>query len=134
MTVSSGLAFMPMAMTPTYCATKPAIHSYSQSLRYQLKNTKIEVLELLPPNVATELMGTHQAKDPRAMPLAECIAEVMEILEKQPEAKEICVKRVYPLRFSAEQGRAKYGRCLTASTAPWRRVRPSGRRVKRSQF
>ena len=108
MTVSSGLAFMPMAMTPTYCATKAAIHSYSQSLRYQLKNTKIEVLELVPPYVATELMGTHQAKDPRAMPLAEYIAEVMEILETRPEAKEICVKRVYPLRFSAEQGQAKY--------------------------
>jgi uncharacterized oxidoreductase len=42
------------------------------------------------------------------MPLAEYIAEVMEILEKQPQAKEICVKRVYPLRFSAEQGQAKY--------------------------
>ena len=44
--VSSGLAFVPLAITPTYCATKAAIHSYTQSLRYQLKNTPIEVLEL----------------------------------------------------------------------------------------
>jgi uncharacterized oxidoreductase len=108
MTVSSGLAFLPMALTPTYCATKAAIHSYTQSLRYQLKDTAVEVLELVPPYVATELMGTHQANDPRAMPLPEFIVEVMEILQSQPEAKEICVKRVYPLRFATEQGHAKY--------------------------
>jgi uncharacterized oxidoreductase len=108
MTVSSGLAFVPMAMTPTYCATKAAIHSYTQSLRYQLKETKVEVLELVPPYVATELMGAQMAKDPRAMPLDEFITEVMEILKTQPEATEICVKRVYPLRFAEEQGHAKY--------------------------
>jgi uncharacterized oxidoreductase len=108
MNVSSGLAFLPLAMTPTYCATKAAIHSYTQSLRYQLRDTRIEVLELVPPYVATELMGAHQAKDPRAMPLDEFIMEVMEILKTQPEATEICVKRVYPLRFAEEQGHAKY--------------------------
>jgi uncharacterized oxidoreductase len=108
MTVSSGLAFLPLAMTPTYCATKAAIHSYTQSLRYQLKDTAIEVLELIPPYVATELMGSHQAQDPRAMPLGEFIAEVMHILESQPEAVEICVKRVYPLRFAEQHGQAKY--------------------------
>ena len=42
------------------------------------------------------------------MPLAEFTAEVIEILQTQPEAKEICVKRVYPLRFAAEQGQVKY--------------------------
>lgn len=86
------------------------------------------------PYVATELMGTHQAKDPRAMPLAEYIAEVMEILEKQPEAKEICVKRVYPLRYSAERRQAKYEEMFGGFTAPWRRLRLSSRRAKRSQF
>jgi uncharacterized oxidoreductase len=108
MTVSSGLAFLPLAMTPTYCATKAAIHSYTQSLRYQLKDTKIEVLELIPPYVATELMGSQQTQDPRAMPLGEFTAEVMDILKTHPEATEICVKRVYPLRFAAEQGQSKY--------------------------
>jgi uncharacterized oxidoreductase len=49
MTVSSGLAFVPLSMTPTYCATKAAIHSYTQSLRYQLKDTSVQVLELIPP-------------------------------------------------------------------------------------
>lgn len=108
MTVSSGLAFVPMAITPAYSATKAALHSYTQSLRYQLKDTTVEVLELIPPYVATELMGTHQANDPRAMPLDEYITEVMEILKAQPEATEICVKRVYPLRFASEQGHARY--------------------------
>jgi uncharacterized oxidoreductase len=108
MTVTSGLAYVPMAMTPTYCATKAAIHSWTQSLRFQLRKTKIEVLELVPPYVQTELMGERQATDPRAMPLAEFIAEVMEILKTQPEAKEICVKRVHPLRYAAEAGREKY--------------------------
>jgi uncharacterized oxidoreductase len=108
MTVSSGLAFVPFAVTPAYCATKAAIHSYTQSLRYQLKATKVEVIELIPPYVQTTLTGDQQAEDPRAMPLDEYIDEAMSILERQPDAKEICVKKVYPLRFSAEQGQQKY--------------------------
>ena len=108
MTVSSGLAFVPSAMTPTYCATKAAIHSYTQSLRYQLKATKVEVIELIPPYVQTTLMGDQQANDPRAMPLDEFIDEVMSILKSQPDVKEICVQKVYPLRFSAEHGQKKY--------------------------
>ncbi len=108
MTVSSGLAFVPFAMTPTYCATKAAIHSYTQSLRYQLKATNVDVIELIPPYVQTTLMGDQQANDPRAMPLNEFIAEVMSILKTQPDVKEVCVKKVYPLRFAAEQGQEKY--------------------------
>jgi uncharacterized oxidoreductase len=108
MNVSSGLAFVPLTMTPTYCATKAAIHSYTQSLRYQLQSTKVEVIELIPPYVATTLMGDQQAKDPNAMPLNEFISEVMDILHSQPDGKEICVKRVYPLRFAAEGGQEKY--------------------------
>ena len=108
MTVSSGLAFVPLAMTPTYCATKAAIHSYTQSLRYQLQGTKVEVLELIPPYVQTELMGEHQANDPRAMPLKDFIKEVMSILETKPDANEICVEKVKPLRYAAEGGQEKY--------------------------
>jgi uncharacterized oxidoreductase len=108
MTVSSGLAFVPLAMTPTYCATKAAIHSHTQSLRYQLKATKVEVIELIPPYVQTTLMGDQQAEDARAMPLDEFIDEVMSILKSQPDVKEICVQKVYPLRFSAEHGQKKY--------------------------
>ena len=108
MTVTSGLAFTPLAMTPTYCATKAAIHSWTLSLRYQLKGTSVEVLELAPPYVQTELMGAQQASDPRAMPLDEFISEVMEILTTQPDQKEILVKRVYPLRFAGEFNEEKF--------------------------
>jgi uncharacterized oxidoreductase len=101
--VSSGLAFLPLALTPTYCATKAAIHSYTQSLRYQLKATTTEVLELIPPYVATHLMSG--AGDPRAMPLGAFIAEVMEILKTQPTPREICVENVKGLRFAAESGK-----------------------------
>jgi uncharacterized oxidoreductase len=100
MNVSSGLAFVPIAFTPTYCATKAAIHSYTQSLRYQLRGSTTEVLELIPPYVATDLLDG--VSDARAMPLDKFIAEVMEILKSQPAATEICVERVKLLRFAAE--------------------------------
>ena len=103
--VSSGLAFVPLALTPTYCATKAAIHSYTQSLRYQLRGSAIEVLELIPPYVATDLMGG--ASDPRAMPLGKFIAEVMGILKTTPTPAEICVENVKGLRFAAEGGKAE---------------------------
>lgn len=93
-TVTSGLAYMPLAMTPTYCATKAAIHSYTESLRYQLKDTAIQVYELIPPYVRTGLMGDRQASDPNAMGLEEFIAEVMQILTRSPDVKEIAVERV----------------------------------------
>ena len=101
--VSSGLAFLPLALTPTYCATKAAVHSYTLSLRYQLRSTTTEVLELIPPYVATHLM--QGADDPRAMPLGQFIAEVMGILKSQPTPAEIVVNNARGLRFSAESGR-----------------------------
>jgi uncharacterized oxidoreductase len=105
MTVSSGLAFLPLTLNPTYCATKAAIHSYTQSLRYQLRNTNVQVLELIPPYVQTELQGAHQATDPHAMPLSDFITEVMSILTNSPEATEICVERVKPLRQAEASGK-----------------------------
>ena len=53
--VSSGLAFAPLAIMPVYCATKAALHSFSMSLRHQLKDTCIRVVEVVPPMVDTEL-------------------------------------------------------------------------------
>jgi uncharacterized oxidoreductase len=101
MNVSSGLAFVPRVAAPTYCATKAAIHSWTLSLRHQLSG-RVEVLELIPPLVATNLMDG--ANNPRAMPLDKFIAEVMEILKKQPTPAEICVEYVKRLRFAAENG------------------------------
>jgi len=104
LTVSSGLAFVPLAVTPTYSATKAAIHSWSIGLREQLKDTSVEVIEIAPPYVQTELMGAQQAIDPAAMPLADFIAEVMTILETRPDATEVIVERCKPLRYAEATG------------------------------
>ena len=104
MTITSGLAFVPLAMTPTYCATKAAIHSWTQSLRYQMEGTNVEVIELAPPYVQTELLGAHQAEDPRAMPLKDYIAETMHLLETTPDVTEVLVERVKGQRFAERKG------------------------------
>ncbi|AAK78515.1 putative oxidoreductase [Clostridium acetobutylicum] len=60
--VSSGLGFVPMARVPIYCATKAAMHSYTLSLRHQLKDLGIEVIEVVPPAVVSELNSSARAK------------------------------------------------------------------------
>ena len=77
--VTSGLAFIPSALTPTYSATKAALHSYTQSLRYQLRGTAVQVIEIIPPHVQTALQRGRgfDSGDPRAMPLDEYIAETI---------------------------------------------------------
>ncbi len=100
-TVSSGLAFVPLVATPTYSATKAAIHSWSQSLRHQLKDTSVEVIEIAPPAVATDLMPGH-AQNPNSMPLADYIAETMAQFEAG--AAENLTERVKFLRFAEARG------------------------------
>lgn len=102
-TVSSGLAFTPLAATPTYNATKAAIHMLSESIRLQLAGTSVQVVELAPPAVATDLMP-GQRESAFAMPLDEFADEAIGLLESQPEAKEILVDRVKFLRFGEARG------------------------------
>jgi uncharacterized oxidoreductase len=98
---TSGLAFVPRSAYPTYCASKAFLHSWLQSLRFQLRETSVKVLELAPPYVQTELSGPHQAVDPHVMPLADYIVEVMQILSNPilPQ-DEILVDRVKALRWA----------------------------------
>ena len=84
MTLSGGVAFVPMTITPTYSATKAAIHSWSQSLRFQLRDTNVRVLELAPPYVQSELFTPEGATDPQAMPLADFISQAMDLLADPP--------------------------------------------------
>lgn len=105
-TVTSGLASVPLALNPTYCATKAAIHSWTQSLRYQLQHSNIEVLEIVPPYTQTELTGAHQKVDPVAMPLDEYLRETIALLQAgNLPAGEVLVKRVHPQRHAERENR-----------------------------
>jgi uncharacterized oxidoreductase len=101
--VTSRLAFVPLAMTPTYCALKAAMHSYTQSLRHQLKKTSVQVIELIPPSLQTKLHGKG-GMDPNALPLDGYIAQTMSILKNSPDATEILVEGAKPLRFAEHRG------------------------------
>jgi uncharacterized oxidoreductase len=82
--VSSGLAFYPMAPLPVYCATKAAVHSFSQTLRQQLEGTPVRVFELIPPMVDTDLdKGARKARGQTYFGLstAEFIAPAMRSFE-----------------------------------------------------
>lgn len=104
MTVSSGLAFVPTSRAPTYCATKAAIHSYTMSLREQLRNTSVEVIELIPPGVQTDLTPGQSTRE-GYMPLDDFIAETMALLRHDPTPAEICVQRVLMLHNAVGEGR-----------------------------
>jgi uncharacterized oxidoreductase len=80
--VSSGLAFVPMAAMPIYCATKAALHSFTLSLRHQLRKTPIEVIEIIPPAVRTNLGGSHDFGAPLAAYADSVIAQLE---EQRPE-------------------------------------------------
>ena len=102
-TTSSGLGFVPFSPFPTYSATKAFLHSWVQSLRFQLRETSVEVLELIPPYVQTALAGASGPTDPHAMPLADYVAEVMHFFDNpHSSGGEILVERVKTLRFAAK--------------------------------
>ena len=100
LTVTSGLAFTPLAMNPTYCATKAGLHSWTESLRFQLRKTAVEVIEIAPPYVQTHLGGERQANDPRAMPLKEYTEETMRLLQAQPTPEEVLVEQALAGQFA----------------------------------
>jgi uncharacterized oxidoreductase len=102
--VTSGLAFVPLSMTATYSATKAALHSWTQSLRHQLRETPVEVLELAPPQVQTDLMP-GQATNPNGMPLEDYVREAMALFGRTPTPPELCVERVQFLRRAEAEGR-----------------------------
>lgn len=103
LTVTSGLAYVPLPSTPTYSATKAAVHSFTESLREQLRETSVQVIEIAPPLTRTQLMGAGTDNE-RALPLEEFVSEVMSLLESQPDAAQILVERVKRQRFAEAKG------------------------------
>ncbi|VVB89359.1 L-rhamnose 1-dehydrogenase (NADP(+)) [uncultured archaeon] len=100
--VSSGLGFIPMAIMPVYCATKAAMHSFSLSIRHQLRDTSIKVFEVIPPMVDTEL--DKGARDERGqvdkgIPPAEVAKATLKGLEKNEY--EIAIGMAQNLRMGA---------------------------------
>ena len=100
--MSSGLAFVPYPASPTYSATKAAIHSYTAAIRPLLKG-KVEVIEIVPPQVQTEL-SPGQSTDANSMPLDAFADEVMALLHAAETPAEVCVERVLYFREAEAKG------------------------------
>lgn len=98
--VSSGLAFVPLPISPVYCATKAALHSYTLSLRAQLRNTDIKVFELAPPATKTELLAGANEEDMKGitiMPVEDLVADFLKGFSK--DKYEICPGQASQLKF-----------------------------------
>jgi uncharacterized oxidoreductase len=82
--VSSGLGFVPIAAMPIYCATKAALHSYTFSLRYQLKDTNVKVFDIIPPAVETDLGKTSPDEESgyKGIPPSRLAEDVIKALAK----------------------------------------------------
>jgi uncharacterized oxidoreductase len=104
LTVTSGIAYMPFAMTPAYTATKFAIRGWTDAVRFQLKDTNVQVIEIIPPYVRTSLMGERQASDANAMPLEKYLADTFAILEREPDVEQVVIEGVAPLRYAEASG------------------------------
>ena len=102
-TVSSGLAFAPLKLTPSYNASKAAIHMLSESIRLQLDDTTVKVIELIPPAVRTTLLPGLEVTD-TAMPLNEFVTEAVALLDTQHDAQAIEVENVKFLRYGEARG------------------------------
>ena len=103
--VTSGLAYVPMPKAATYSATKAAIHSYTLSLRKLLEG-QVEVIELVPPGVQTELTPGQSTRE-GYMPLDKFIEETLALFAQNPTPEEILVERVKGFRFAERDGTVK---------------------------
>ncbi len=92
--VSSVLGYVPMAFAALYSATKAGIHAYSMGLRYRLRGTSVQVLEIVPPWVQTDLLNSSE--EPRAMPLKPFIEQTIEALRTSDS--EVLVEIAKPFR------------------------------------
>jgi uncharacterized oxidoreductase len=100
--VSSGLAFVPIAVLPVYCATKAGIQSFTVSIRHQLRDTSIKVFEVIPPTVDTELdkgARDERGQEDKGIPPSEVAKVTLKALEK--DEYEIAIGMAQNLRMGA---------------------------------
>jgi len=101
LTVSSGIAFLPFPLMPSYAASKAGVHAYTEALRAQLAGTGIEVAEIVPPAVAT---AGQERVNPAALPLPGYLDEVMALLSADPTPPEVLVEGVRMHRWAERDG------------------------------
>jgi uncharacterized oxidoreductase len=107
--VTSALAFVPLAIAPTYSATKAGLHSYTESLRILLQGSGVQVVEIAPPRVRSEMDGPG---GDHSMDADEFAAEVVAALSAQPQTSEVVVDAARALRYAEREGH--YDRMLAA--------------------
>jgi uncharacterized oxidoreductase len=100
--VTTGLPYAPLPVTPTYCATKAGMRSFTESLKVQPADTNVQVIDIVPLAVRTTLM--NQTNSPHAMPLEDSLSEAMDPFTREPDATQILVERVKRQRFAEANG------------------------------
>ncbi|WP_291036411.1 SDR family NAD(P)-dependent oxidoreductase [Herbiconiux sp.] len=100
--VTSALAFVPFPATPTYSATKAALHSFTESQRIRLAGTGIQVVEIVPAGVRTDLLD--QKDNPDAMPLDEFLDQIMTQWRENPGAPELVAEPARGIRGATADG------------------------------
>jgi uncharacterized oxidoreductase len=99
--ITSALAFVPMAIAPTYSATKAGLHAYTESIRFLLRDSKIQVIEVAPPRVETEMDGPG---DDHTMTVDDFVHEMLALMAADPEAGEVIVHAARGLREAERNG------------------------------
>lgn len=100
--VTSALAFVPLAQAPSYCASKAGLHSYTESLRFLLRDSPVQVIEIAPPRVETDMTGP--ADDGYTMDLDDFVAETMAQLTAGPDAGQVVVDAARAVRYAERDG------------------------------
>ena len=102
--VTSGLAIAPRSGGPVYCATKAGLRSFTQALRHNLRNTKVHVIEALPPVVETAMTAARQQKK---MPAAECAAQIVDAIETNKAEANVGIVKLLQMLHSISPALAR---------------------------